>query len=163
VYSLFIKDSSPQILQHYNSQNDKSACWLFSTFREQNKEESGKSHSTDVESCSSTAGRSASQGFQPPLLLEGPSTSAPTPLLHLSVELAQIFMQLSGVLEQGNVLIRKENSFERQFFISVEVTMCPYQQLCQLSGRNGTSVDVIRHGLGVRGKRRQDCLNLACC
>lgn len=71
-------------------------------------------------------------------------------------------MQLSGELEQGNALARKENGFEWQFFISAGVTMCPYQQLCQLSGGNGTNVDVIQQGLGVSGRRRQDYLNLAC-
>lgn len=99
-----------------------------------------------MESCRSIAGMWAPRGFQPQLLLEGPS---PSPLRfppHLLFELAQVFMQLPGELEQGNALARKENGFKWQFFISIGVTTCPYQQLCQLSGGNGTWAGVIQQG-----------------
>lgn len=85
--------------------------------------ESGSSHSTKVESCSSTVGTLASPGFQPWLLLESPGPSPPASLPHLSGELAQVFVQLPGELEQGNALARKENGYEWQFFTLMGVTV----------------------------------------
>lgn len=107
-------------------------------------------------------GTLASPSFQPWLLLEGPSPSPPAALPHLSVELAQVFVQRPGEPEQGNALASKENVFEGQFFTLIGVTVCPDQQLCQLRGGDGACVDRVQQCLGVRGRRRKDYLNTAC-